>query len=110
VFEDAEANPPGAYCVYDKLPVVIIARRRRGAERLRIQFHELGHRWLHYPNAQFFINLDNRVEFRANIVAARALLPLPLPRSHDVWRLEEEYSYSKKLIAFRVMWLQQVSI
>jgi hypothetical protein len=59
---------------------------------------------------RFFINQDDRVEFRINIVAARTLLPFPLPRSPDVWRLEEEFSYSKKLIAFRVMLLQQLSI
>jgi hypothetical protein len=110
VCEDGETNPPGAYCVYDKLPVVFIARRRRGAGRLRVKIHELAHRWLHSPNAWFFINQDNRVEFRADIVAERTLLPFPLPRSHEVWRLEEEYSYSKKLIAFRVMALQQLSI
>jgi hypothetical protein len=40
----------------------------------------------------------------------RSLIPFPLLRSHDVWRLEEEYGYSKKLIAFRVMLLQQLSI
>jgi Zn-dependent peptidase ImmA (M78 family) len=110
VLEDAEMPLPGAYCVYDKIPVIFIARRLRGAERLRVQFHELGHHWLHYPHVQFFLNLNNRLEFEANIVAACALIPFPLLRSHDVWRLEEEYGYSKKLIAFRVMLFQQLSI
>lgn len=110
VFEDAEMPLPGAYCVYDKLPVIFIARRLRGTERLRVQFHELGHHWLHYPLVQFFINLNNKIEFEANIVAACALILFPLLRSRDVWRLEEEYGYSKKLIAFRVILLQQLSI
>ena len=89
MFEDAETNPPDAYWVYDKPPVVFIARRQRGAGRLHVQFQELGHRRAHYPNARFFINLDNKVEFGSNIVAARALLPFPLPRSHDICRLEK---------------------
>jgi hypothetical protein len=54
VFEDAEANPPGAYCVDDKLPVVFIARRRRGAERLRVKIRESAHRWPHFPNVRVF--------------------------------------------------------
>ena len=94
MFEDAETNPPDAYCIYGKLPAIFVTRRRRRAERLRVQFHELGHHWPHCPNARFFINLDNKVEFGVNIVAACALLPFPLPRSHDIWRLEEEYGYS----------------
>lgn len=110
VFEDAEMSLPGAYCVYDKIPVIFIARRLRGAERLRVQFHELGHHLLHYPDVRFFINLNNKIEFEANIVAACALIPFPLLRSRDIWQLEEEYGYSKKLIAFRVMLFQQLSI
>ena len=95
MFEDAETNPPDAYCMYGKLPTIFVTRRRRGAERSRVQFHEIGHHWPHCLSARFFINLDNKVEFGVNIVAACALLPFQLPRSHDVWRLEEEYSYSK---------------
>lgn len=108
VSEGVETPLPCAYRVYDKLSMIFIARRLQGAKRLRVQFHELGHYWPHSPNARFFINLNNKVEFEANIVAARALLPFPPPRSPEVWRLEEEYGYLKKLITFRVMFLQQL--
>lgn len=107
---DAEMPLPGAYCVYDRIPVIFISHCVRGVERLRVQFHELAHHWLHYPSVQFFINLNNKVEFEANIVAACALIPFPLLLSHNAGQIEEEYGYSKKLIAFRVTLFQQFSI
>ena len=90
--------------------MILIARRLQGAERLRVQFHELAHHWLQYPEVRFFINLNNKVEFEANVVVACAPIRFPLLRSHDVWRLKEEYGYSKKPVAFRVMLLRQLSI
>jgi hypothetical protein len=34
------------------------------------------------------INLNNKVEFEADVVAARAPIRFPLLRPHDVWRIE----------------------
>lgn len=93
---------PGAYCIYRNSPVIFLHRDLAGADRLQVQFHELGHHWLHSPGLQFFLGWESKCEFEANLISACALIPEPLLRSRPPGEIAEEYGYDGELIKFRL--------
>lgn len=92
----------GCYCVYDQTPLIFLSDRLANPHKLHVEFHELGHHLLHFPETQFFLDLKPKREFEANIFAACALIPLPLLLARSAAEIHEESGHSAELIAFRM--------
>src|SRR4051794_1798288 len=71
----ADIEARGAYLAVDGLRVIFLSSRLAGVEKLIIEFHELGHAWLHVPNLKLYRGMFHRIQQQANIVAACALVP-----------------------------------
>lgn len=106
----AELPAAGIYCVYRATPIIFLHRDLRGPQRLHVEFHELGHHWLHAPGVQFFLNTNNKVEFEANLVAACSLIPQTLLMNCSITEIAEEYGYSEELLSFRIQVFTQWGI
>lgn len=63
-------------------PQIFISDELGEVERLFVAFHELAHLWLHRRPIQFFRGWEDVIEVEADVVAACAMIPLPLLDRH----------------------------
>ncbi len=73
----------------------------RGAERLFVALHELGHHFLHSPGIQFFLGWDQLSETEADIFAACAMIPITVLKNYWPSEVAELYGYPSGLVDLR---------
>lgn len=92
----------GFYGVFDGVPVIALDESLRGVERDRVAWHELAHHFLHTPDFLFYDAVSEaKAQREANIIAACALIPLPLLKARTFAELEDDYGYPRDLISYR---------
>lgn len=87
---------------HDSKRFIFLDRGLRRTRRLWVAFHELAHAWLHAPGAHFYLNLDDKTHYEAEMVAACCLIPLHLLSAKTHGELIEEYDYPAELVDFRL--------
>lgn len=92
----------GEYRMHRGLPMILIHKFASANHRSWILWHEIGHDIFHTPlSCKFSPTFRSIIEKEANIVAAVALIPLPLMKKKKFHEIHEEFNYPKKLIELR---------
>ena len=100
---EAAIEARGAYVAVDGLRVIFLSSRIVGVEKLIIEFHELGHAWLHVPNLKLYRGMFHRIQQQANIVSACALVPSYLLDEMSEQEICESFGYPQDLVRFRFL-------
>jgi Zn-dependent peptidase ImmA (M78 family) len=101
VVSEMQLEQPG-YSIYcDGSPHIFIQDQLRGVDRLYTLWHEIAHYWLHKARIQFFLGLNQDIEFEANLVAACALIPQTMLTHYWPNEIAQEYGYPDWLIKYR---------
>ena len=98
---EAQIGVAGLYTIYGGIPFIVLDPTLRGGQKLWVEFHELAHHWLHIPDTELFDYCSGKREIQANMVAACALIPLPIVRSKTAYEIQQEYGYPSELLRFR---------
>lgn len=98
---ESRMRPRGLYLVYDALPIIVVNSRLRGWRRQFVQWHELGHHFLHAPGSRYLLNFETKSEAQADVFAACALIPLPVLHQVSLWELAADFGYDVELCRLR---------
>lgn len=92
----------GLYLMRRKRPQILVNSALAGAHRLIVLWHEIAHHFLHAPQMCFYQrgSLD-KAEREANMLAAIALVPLPLLETVTMGEIQEEHGYPGDLLELR---------
>lgn len=92
----------GAYLVCDNVPFIFLKKQLTEQYKQFVQWHELGHYFMHSPNTCFCIPGSLAIaEFQADAFAACALIPQPLFLGHGLNSIIADYRYSQDLLSLR---------
>jgi Zn-dependent peptidase ImmA (M78 family) len=101
----------GLYLVRHGMPVIALDEGLRGTERLFIQWHELGHHFLHTPDScHFSLSLTDKIQFQANVIASCALIPQTIIRACEFDVIAEEFEVSRDIITMRAQVWQRLKL
>ena len=91
----------GEFCVHREVPLILINKFVNRQFRPWVTWHEIGHVIFHSPLSCKFSTATRKIEIEANVVAALLLIPQHLLRTKQLWEIQEEFNYPRRLIEFR---------
>jgi Zn-dependent peptidase ImmA (M78 family) len=92
----------GLYIKYRKQPFIVLDPDLTGADKLWVQWHEVGHYLLHESRRKFRADsFMHKLEIEANLIAAVAMIPLKIVQTASVEEIKSTYKYPTKVVLLR---------